>query len=71
VEEEVIELDFEKSDGLIPAIAQDADTGEVLMMAYVNRDRGKRRSPQALSTTGRGRGTSSGRRASPRATSRK
>jgi phosphoribosyl-AMP cyclohydrolase len=31
-----MELDFEKSGGLVPAIAQDAATGEVLMMAYVN-----------------------------------
>ncbi|PIE62042.1 MAG: phosphoribosyl-AMP cyclohydrolase [Desulfobacterales bacterium] len=29
-------LDFEKTGGLIPAIAQDAVTGEVLMMAYMN-----------------------------------
>ncbi len=28
--------DFAKGDGLLPAIAQDADTGEVLMMAYMN-----------------------------------
>lgn len=28
--------DFSKGDGLIPAIAQDAETGEVLMMAYMN-----------------------------------
>lgn len=28
--------DFEKMGGLVPAIAQDADTGEVLMMAYVS-----------------------------------
>ena len=28
--------DFAKGDGLIPAIAQDADTGDVLMMAYMN-----------------------------------
>jgi phosphoribosyl-AMP cyclohydrolase len=28
--------DFSKSDGLLPAIAQDAATGEVLMMAYMN-----------------------------------
>lgn len=27
---------FAKSDGLLPAIAQDADTGEVLMLAYMN-----------------------------------
>ena len=30
------ELDFEKCGGLIPAIVQDFETGEVLMMAYVN-----------------------------------
>ena len=28
--------DFSRGDGLLPAIAQDADTGEVLMMAYMN-----------------------------------
>ena len=33
----MIELDFSKSDGLIPAIAQDWKTGEVLMLAYINR----------------------------------
>lgn len=33
----MIELDFAKSeDGLIPAIAQDYKTGEVLMLAYMN-----------------------------------
>ena len=31
-------LDFEKRGGLITAITQDADTGEVLMVAYMNRD---------------------------------
>ncbi len=30
--------DFEKSGGLIPAVAQDADTGEVLMLAYMNEE---------------------------------
>lgn len=34
----MVELDFEKSDGLIPAIAQDAETGEVLMLAYINEE---------------------------------
>ncbi len=34
----MIELDFEKSGGLIPAIAQDYRTGEVLMMAFINRE---------------------------------
>jgi phosphoribosyl-AMP cyclohydrolase len=28
--------DFSRGDGLVPAIAQDAQTGEVLMMAYMN-----------------------------------
>jgi phosphoribosyl-AMP cyclohydrolase len=31
-------IDFEKSGGLVPAIAQDADTGDVLMMAWMNRE---------------------------------
>jgi phosphoribosyl-AMP cyclohydrolase len=31
-------LDFEKSGGLVPAIAQDADTGAVLMLAWMNRE---------------------------------
>ena len=31
-------VDFDKSGGLVPAIAQDADTGEVLMMAWMNRE---------------------------------
>ena len=31
-------IDFEKSGGLIPAIAQDADSGVVLMMAWMNRE---------------------------------
>ncbi|MCP3941251.1 MAG: phosphoribosyl-AMP cyclohydrolase [Desulfobacteraceae bacterium] len=30
------ELDFEKGKGLIPAIVQDCNTGEVLMLAYMN-----------------------------------
>ena len=33
----MIELDFEKTGGLIPAIAQEYDTGEVLMLAYMNK----------------------------------
>lgn len=28
--------DFSQGDGLIPAIAQDSDSGEVLMLAYMN-----------------------------------
>ena len=32
----MIEPDFAKGDGLVPAIVQDAETKEVLMMAYMN-----------------------------------
>ena len=32
----MVELDFTKGDGLIPVIAQDAETKEVLMLAYMN-----------------------------------
>ena len=35
---DISKLDFTKGDGLIPAIVQDADTGAVLMMAYMNRE---------------------------------
>jgi phosphoribosyl-AMP cyclohydrolase len=31
-------VDFDKSGGLVPAIAQDSETGEVLMMAWMNRE---------------------------------
>ena len=31
-------VDFEKSGGLVPAIAQDYQSGDVLMMAYMNRE---------------------------------
>lgn len=31
-------LDFDKAGGLVPAIVQDHETGEVLMVAYVNRE---------------------------------
>ena len=29
-------LDFAKLDGLVPAIVQDAETGEVLMLGFMN-----------------------------------
>lgn len=35
---EIMEPDFEKGGGLIPAVAQDADTGEIRMLAYMNRE---------------------------------
>jgi phosphoribosyl-AMP cyclohydrolase len=31
-------LDFDKAGGLVPAIAQDVATGQVLMMAWMNRE---------------------------------
>jgi phosphoribosyl-AMP cyclohydrolase len=33
---EKIQLDFNKAGGLVPAIVQDNETGEVLMLAYMN-----------------------------------
>ena len=30
--------DFDKGGGLLPAVAQDADTGQVLMLAWMNRE---------------------------------
>ena len=33
-----IEPDFDKGGGLVPAVAQDAETGEILMLAYMNRE---------------------------------
>ncbi|MCF8028791.1 MAG: phosphoribosyl-AMP cyclohydrolase [Desulfobacteraceae bacterium] len=32
----MVELDFKKGGGLLPAIVQDFETGEVLMLAYMN-----------------------------------
>lgn len=32
------EIDFDKNDGVVPAIAQDYATGRVLMVGYMNRD---------------------------------
>src|SRR5579871_6961456 len=31
-------IDFDKAGGLVPAVAQDADSGAVLMMAWMNRE---------------------------------
>src|SRR5207302_3515782 len=31
-------VDYDKAGGLVPAIAQDAETGEVLMLAWMNRE---------------------------------
>ena len=34
----MIKLDFGKMDGLIPAVVQEYETGEVLMLAYMNKE---------------------------------
>ena len=34
----MIKLDFKKTGGLVPAIAQDNATGEILMLAYMNQE---------------------------------
>ena len=33
-----INIDFEKGAGLVPVIVQEADTNEVLMQAYANKE---------------------------------
>jgi len=35
---DVNKIDFGKGDGLVPAVVQDADSGAVLMLAYMNRE---------------------------------
>lgn len=35
---DIATVDFGKGDGLVPAIVQDADSGAVLMLAYMNRE---------------------------------
>ena len=34
----MVEIDFEKGEGLIPVIVQDDETGDVLMLAYMNHE---------------------------------
>jgi phosphoribosyl-AMP cyclohydrolase len=35
---QTIELNFNKTGGLVPAIVQDNETGEILMLAYMNQE---------------------------------
>src|SRR5919198_6753471 len=44
------EPDFAKRGGLLPAIAQDAETGQVLMVAYMNREAWHRTLATGLAT---------------------
>ena len=41
-DENVIQLQFDKGNGLLPAIAQDYKTNEVLMLAYINEEAWKK-----------------------------
>ena len=38
IEKRVNQIDFDKGNGLVPAIVQDAETKEVLMLAYMNKE---------------------------------
>jgi phosphoribosyl-AMP cyclohydrolase len=38
LQEQIVTIDFDKAGGLIAAIAQDAGTNEVLMVAWMNRE---------------------------------
>ena len=42
-ERQMIELNFEKMGGLIPAIAQDVKSGDVLMLVLMNREAWEKR----------------------------
>jgi phosphoribosyl-AMP cyclohydrolase len=33
-----VEIDFDKMQGLVPAVVQDADTAELLMLGFMNRE---------------------------------
>ncbi len=35
---EALDIDFEKGEGLVPAIVQDVDTGKVLMLGFMNQE---------------------------------
>ena len=37
VNKSINDIDFEKSDGLVPVIVQDANTKDVLTLAYANK----------------------------------
>ena len=53
-------IDFAKMDGLVPAIVQDAASGEVLMVGFFNEKSYRRHWRAALSPSGAARGRSCG-----------
>lgn len=61
-------LDFAKGNGLIPAIVQDADTLQVLTLAYMDRAALDETIASGEATFFRGRAAGGGARARPRAT---
>ena len=54
------EPDFKKGEGLVPAVVQDHETGEILMLAYMNRSPGKKPSKRGRPTSGAAPGRASG-----------
>ena len=58
-------IDFEKSGGLVPAIIQDANTQNVLMLGYMNKEAYDKTMATKKVTSGVARATVSGRRARP------
>jgi phosphoribosyl-AMP cyclohydrolase len=46
----MMELQFDKMGGLVPAIVQDGDTGEVLMLAFMNEEAWRRTLETGLAT---------------------
>ena len=65
------EIDFAKGNGLVPVVTQEAKTGKVLMLAYANREAVETTMKTKPRRIGAGAGTSSGRRGTPRGTSRR
>lgn len=46
----MIQIDFEKGNGLVPCIVQDAASGQVLMLAYMNEESLKKTMETGLAT---------------------
>ena len=46
----MIKVDFQKGNGLVPAVVQDADSGQVLMLAYMNEESLKKTQETGLAT---------------------
>ena len=64
-----MKIDFEKCGGLVPAIIQDANTKNVLMLGYMNQDAFDKTLATKKVTFGRAHAIVCGRRARPAETS--